>query len=208
MKEKREGLFDSLPEGSENFSDKRRKTMESIRFDNDKDVVLKTMLNRLTFLEDQIPPIEEKIRARARESEDVKLLMTIPGIDYYLASLLSSYIGDVKRFPNERKLASFFGIVPSNRDSSSITRRGHMSKEGASTARWAISIAVDTVKIRNKPILEYYNHQKDRTGSGKLAHVLTMRKLIRMIYYMLSNRKPWKCENIALTDKKGVRPRR
>ena len=34
-------------------------------------------------------------------------------------------------FPNESKLASFFGIVPSNRDSSSITRRGHMSKEGA-----------------------------------------------------------------------------
>ncbi len=72
--------------------------------------------------------------------------MTIPGIDYYLSSLLSSYIGDVHRFPNDSKLASFFGIVPSNRDSSSITRRGHMSKEGASTARWALSMAVDTVK--------------------------------------------------------------
>jgi hypothetical protein len=53
-------------------------------------------------------------------------------------------------------------------------------------------MAVDTVKIRNKPIIKYYNHQKKRTGSGKLAHVLTMRKLIRIIYYMLSNRKPWK----------------
>ena len=199
---KREGLFDSLPESSENFSDKRRKAMESIRFNNDKDVVFKTMLNRLKFLEDQIPPLEERIKSRARESEDVKLLMSIPGIDYYLASLLSSYIGDVHRFPNESKLASFFGIVPSNRDSSSITRRGHMSKEGASTARWALSIAVDTVKIRNKPIMEYYNHQKERTGSGKLAHVLTMRKLIRMIYFMLSNGKPWKYENIALTDRK------
>ena len=76
-----------------------------------------------------------------------------------------------------------------------------MSKEGASTARWALSIAVDTVKIGNKPILEYYNHQKDRTASGKLAHVLTMRKLLRMIYFMLSNRKPWKYENIALTER-------
>ena len=132
---KREGLFDSLPESSENFSDKRRKAMESITFNNDKDVVLKTMLNKLKFLEDQIPPIEERIKSRARESEDVKLLMTIPGIDYYLASLLSSYIGDVHKFPNESKLASFFGIVPSNRDSSSLIRRGHMSKEGASTAR-------------------------------------------------------------------------
>jgi transposase len=132
---KREGLFDSLPESSENFSDKRRKAMESIKFNNDKDVVFKTMLNRLKFLEDQILPIEERIKSRARESEDVKLLMTIPGIDYYLASLLSSYISDVHRFPNESKLASFFGIVPSNRDSSSLIRRGHMSKEGASTAR-------------------------------------------------------------------------
>ena len=199
---KREGLFDSLPEISENFSDKRRKAMESIKFNNDKDVVFKTMLNRLKFLEDQIPPLEERIKSRARECEDVKLLMTIPGIDYYLARLLSSYIGDVHRFPNESKLASFFGIVPSNRDSSSLIRRGHMSKEGASTARWALSMAVDTVKIRNKPIMEYYNHQKERMGSGKLAHVLTMRKLIRMIYFMLSNRKPWKYENIALTERK------
>ena len=61
-----------------------------------------------------------------------------------------------------------------------------------STARWALSITVDTVKMRNKAILGYNNHQKERTGSGKLAHVSTVRKLIRMIYYMLSNRKPWK----------------
>ncbi len=199
---KREGLFDSLPESSENFSDKRRKAMESIRFNNDKDVVFKTMLNRLKFLEDQISPIEERIKSRARESEDVKLLMSIPGIDYYLASLLSSYIGDVHRFPNESKLASFFGIVPSNRDSSSITRRGHMSKDGAGTARWALSMAVDTVKNRNKAIEQYYERQKNRTGSGKLAHVLAMRKLVRMIYFMLKNRKEWKYNDPALTESK------
>ncbi len=79
---KREGLFDTIPESSDNLSDKRRKAMESITFNNDKDVVLRTMLNRLEFLEKQIPPIEERIKARARESEDVKLLMTIPGIGY------------------------------------------------------------------------------------------------------------------------------
>ena len=28
-----------------------------------------------------------------------------------------------------------------------MARRGHMSKEGAQTARWALSIAVDTVMI-------------------------------------------------------------
>ena len=97
---KREGLLGSLPERSENLSEKRRKAMESIRFNNDEGVVLKTMLDRLKFLEDQIHPSEERIKATAKESEDVKLLMTIPGIDYYLASLLSYYKGDAYRFPN------------------------------------------------------------------------------------------------------------
>ncbi len=77
-----------------------------------------------------------------------------------------------------------------------------MSKEGAQTARWALSIAVDTVMMRNKPIREYYDSVKNRKGSGKFAHVSTMRKLIRMIFTMLKERKEWKYENPALTENK------
>lgn len=199
---KREGRYDTLPKSVDKFSEKRMKAIRKITFGNDKDLVLKTMLDRLSFLQDQIPSLEERIRSMAKDSEDVRLLMSIPGIDYYLASLISSHIGDAKRFPDESRLASFFGIVPANHDSSSIKRRGHMSKDGSSTARWALSIAVDTVKLRNKAILDYYNHQKQRTGSGKLAHVLTMRKLVRMMYFMLTQREEWKYENHILTKKK------
>ena len=74
--------------------------------------------------------------------------MSIPGIDYYLASLLSSYVGDVSRFETSDKLASFFGIITSTKDSSTIKRRGHMSKEGAQTARWAMTIAVGTIILK------------------------------------------------------------
>ena len=87
---KREGIFDNLPESNDNFSVKRRKAMREIRFNNQKDLVLTTMLDRLEFFEKQIIPLEMEIKRSAKESEDVKLLMSIPGIDYYLASLLSS----------------------------------------------------------------------------------------------------------------------
>ena len=199
---KRENIFDSLPETAENFSVKRRKAMREIRFNNQKDLVLTTMLDRLEFFEKQIIPLEGEIKKSAGESEDVKLLMSIPGIDYYLASLLSSYIGDVERFETSDKLASFFGIITSTRDSSTIKRSGHMSKEGAQTARLALSIAVDTIILRNKPIREYYDSVKNRKGSGKFAHVSTMRKLIRMIFTMLKERKEWKYESPALTQSK------
>ena len=106
-----------------------------------------------------------------RVSDDVKLLISIPGIDFYLASMLSSYIGDIKRFQSSDRLASFFGIVPSNMDSSSTIRRDHMSKE----------------------------------GSGSFAHVSTMRKLVRMIFVMLNERKKWKYEITSLTEDKKAR---
>ena len=199
---KREGIFENLPKTEDNFSVKRRKAMKEIRFNNQKDLVLKTMIDRLEFFEKQIIPLEREIKKNAKESEDVKLLMSIPGIDYHLASLLSSYIGDVSRFETSDKLASFFGIITSTKDSSTIKRRGHMSKEGARTARWALSIAVDTIILRNKSIREYYDSVKNRKGSGKFAHVSTMRKLIRMIFTMLKERKEWKYENPGLTESK------
>ena len=199
---KREGLFETLPETDNNFSVKRRKVMKEIRFNNQKDLIMKTMIDRLEFFEKQIIQLENEIKRSAKESEDVKLLMSIPGIDYYLASLLSSYIGDVSRFETSDKLASFFGIITSTKDSSTIKRRGHMSKEGSQTARWVLSIAVDTIILRNKSIREYYDSVKNRKGSGKFAHVSTMRKLIRMIFTMLKERKEWKYENAALTQSK------
>jgi hypothetical protein len=48
----------------------------------------------------------------------------------------------------------------------------------------------------------YYEHQKDRTGSGSYAHVLTMKKLLRMVYHMLKTRQHWRWENKSLTDRK------
>lgn len=43
---------------------------------------------------------------------------------------------------------------------------------------------------------------KNRKGSAKFAHVSTMRKLIRMIFTMLKERKEWKYENPGLTESK------
>jgi transposase len=199
---KREGLHSSLPKTRDNFSVRRRRAIHSLKFHDKRDLVLRTMMDRLQFLEAQCIPLEDSIRENAKESVDVKLLMSITGVDYYLASLLSSFIGDVNRFPSDDHLASFFGIVPTSRDSADVKRRGKMTKDGSSIARWALSIMVDTVMRYNKPIRGHYLSVKKRTGSGKLAHVSTMRKLTRMLYHMLKTKENWKWENPLLTEKK------
>ena len=199
---KREDVYQTLPKTSSNFSDTRRAAIKAFRFNDERDLILGTMMARLEFLENQCIPLETEIRRIARESDDVKLLMTIPGIDFYLASLISSYIGDINRFPSEAHVASFFGIIPISRDSAETKRRGRMSKEGPAIGRWALSIMVDTVTRYNKHMKSYYSSVKKRTGSGDLAHVSTSRKMLRMIDHMLRTREHWKWENPLLTERK------
>jgi transposase len=160
------------------------------------------MMEKIRFYEERCLPLEERVKALVKENEDVRLMMTIPGADYYLASNLSSYIRDVNRFPSFDHLASFFGIIPETGDSANVKRRGRMSKDGPSIARWALGIMTDTVMGRNAHLHAYYAHEKERTGSGKYAHVLTMKKLLRMVYHILKTREHWRWEDEALTKRK------
>jgi transposase len=198
----REGVCESLPDTSDNFSAARRLAVRSLRFGDDRDVVLKTMTDRLEFMEGQCDPLEERIRKNASDNKYVRLIMSIPGVDYYLASLYASYIGDPHRFPTFDHVASYLGIIPVSKDSSNVRRRGRMSKDGPSTARWALGVMVDTVKMRNPDIKRYYDGVKKRKGRAGPARVLTMKKLARMIHHMLITEQNWRWEDEGLTEEK------
>jgi hypothetical protein len=59
---KREGVYHRLPPSTDNFSDKRRKAISSLKLNDDRDLVLRTMTDRLDFLEGQCDPIEDRIK--------------------------------------------------------------------------------------------------------------------------------------------------
>lgn len=53
-------------------------------------------------LDGEINILSKKLKGRASEDEDVKLLTTIPGVGYYSALLIKSEIGEIDRFPKWR----------------------------------------------------------------------------------------------------------
>ena len=77
-----------------------------------------------------------------------------------------------------------------------------MTKDGPENVRMALSIMVDTVARHDARLREYYQKEKARTGKGSMAHALTMRKLVRMVYTMLTRKENWRWEKEALTEKK------
>ncbi|MDG6939301.1 MAG: IS110 family transposase [Nitrososphaerota archaeon] len=204
---KREGLNEGLPKTEDNFSVARRNAIRSLEFDDVRYLVMKTMMDGLEFLEGQCPPLELEIKKFARESEGVKILMSIGGVDYYSASLYSSIIGDVNRYPDDDHLASYLGVIPAEGESSGVKRVGKMSKDGPSLGRWVLDIMAGNAVRYNPPIRQYYQSALRRTGRAKKAKVLTMRKLVRMTYFMLKKRENWKYEKRELTEGKLSRLR-
>jgi len=61
---------------------------------------------------------------------------------------------------------------------------------------------VDTVKMRNPAIKQYYDSAKKRKGRAGPARVLTMKKLARMIHHMLITEQNWRWEDEELTEEK------
>ena len=126
------------------------------------------MTDRLEFMEGQCDPLEERIRRNAKDNKYARLIMSIPGVDYYLASLYASYIGDPHRFPTFDHVASYLGIIPVSKDSSNVRRRGRMSKDGPSIARWTLGVMVDTVMRRNPRYQGVLRPRQEEEGAGEL----------------------------------------
>jgi len=75
------------------------------------------------------------LRRLAGLDEDVRLLMTIPGIGYYTALLIKAEVGDVNRFRSGDHLCSYASIVPSTHNSGGVTKHGGITREGSKWLR-------------------------------------------------------------------------
>ena len=63
----------------------------------------------LEVLDGQIAYMEAKIAAVAVNDERAKLLMTMPGLGYFAASMLVAEICDINRFSSDTRLVAWAG---------------------------------------------------------------------------------------------------
>ena len=63
------------------------------------------------------------------------------GVGPVLAAVFVAEIGDVHRFADAR-LCSWAGLTPQHRESDTVVRRGHITKQGSKLVRWAAVEAI------------------------------------------------------------------
>lgn len=164
--------------------------------------ILRSCTGTLAHLGPEVKLVSGHIALAVEENGDVKLLMTIPGIDVYSAALIIAEIGNIRRFPTYKQLCSYAGIVPSVHKSGKVVRYGRITKQGSKWLRWILAQAVNHVIRRPGKLHDFYLKMV-RRGKGKnVARVAVARKLLRVIWCMLTQREPFREESEQLTAAK------
>ncbi|MEM2897554.1 MAG: IS110 family transposase, partial [Candidatus Bathyarchaeia archaeon] len=199
--------YDLKPEYSDLFGKEGIKWLEGLKLEPIDQVILETNLKLLKSLEKQIGTVTKHIASIAFNEANVRLLMTMPGIDFYSAMLIMAEIGDVKRFSNARKLASWAGMVPSIRKSGNQAYTGKITKKGSKWLRWILVRLAKKASICDFRLKNYYERVSKRRGHHK-AIVAVAREMLTIIWHMLMNNEPYRGENRSLTEQKLKRMER
>ena len=85
---------------------------------------MRSLLSDISFIKEREKEIETEISSIANNSDDIKLLMTIPGINFYTAAGILSEIGTINRFENKLKFAFYTGLIPSEYSSGETIVKG------------------------------------------------------------------------------------
>ena len=163
--------------------------------------VLNRMLSSVIHLRRNAIEIEDQMARHGNVRDDVRLLMTVPGINVYSAVAIVSEIDGIRRFKNKEKLASYSGLTPRQDQSGSRDIRGHISKHGPSMLRFILVTAAHSVIKYSRRMRQKYMHIVRRTGM-KMAIIAVVRILAETVYTMLSRNVEFMDSIDELTERK------
>jgi transposase len=139
----------------------------------------------LGFINRQIGGLDKELTKIALEDAQSKRLMTIPGVGPVSAVAVSCWIGEIARFSNAKKLASYFGLAPRVRQSAETQRHGHITKEGNRMVRSLVIQAALVHTRRGKgPSRKHYLGVLRRRGK-QIARVAVANKMLGAIFHMM-----------------------
>jgi transposase len=145
-------------------------------------------LQRLDYLDEQIRQLNRKVVAEAEGHGGARLLMTHPGVGPQTSLAFVLTIGEVSRFENAKKVASYVGLIPAEYSSGGKQRLGRISKQGSPLLRFLLVEAAQTAARFDPTLKRMYVRLCMRRSRGQ-AKVAVARRLATRLYWMLRSGK-------------------
>jgi len=161
---------------------KERKVSAADRF------VLDQLLEEWQEHERRLKEADEKLEEFAKkallaEREARQVLDTFPLLGPVTMDIVLAEVADVKRFRSLKRAASFAGLVPGFRESSSRRKEGGITKEGSRLLRWAMIQLAWRLVGRTAYWRSIFERLQRKTGKKK-AIVAVARRVFCVIISM------------------------
>ena len=157
---------------------------------NSVDAVLSVYAEEIKAFQKMIKDLDKSIEKVVKVTDDEQILRSIPGIGPVYAAGILAEIGQIDRFDNEAKLDKYAGLSWREKQSGSYTSDNTpLKRTGNTYLRYYLVEAANLVRTHDPVFGEYYQrkYKKVKHTPSKRALVLTARKLIRVIYFLLKN---------------------
>jgi transposase len=153
---------------------------------------LELAVEEFKSLGQKVRRIEHELQKYADAHPAVKVLMTIPGVGIRTAETFVAWVDDVARFRNNRRLGSYFGLVPCQDASADKNRLGHITRDGPPVMRKLICEATWTAIKKCDVFKAFFERVMGGKGERKkIALVATMHRMIRVMGAMLRSGAPY-----------------
>lgn len=183
------------------FSAKGFAWLSELELDADGRSMLDSDLRLLEKVIDEIEQVDRQIAELAYPDENVRLLMTLPGISVTVAQGLVAAWGPIDRFPDAGRAASYLGLVPSIRQSAARSHHGRITKQGNSHARWLLIQAAQHLDKDLGPLGAFFRRLKAKKNRN-IAVVAAARKMATVAWHMLKNNEPYRYASPRATQNK------
>jgi transposase len=166
------------------FADRVRELIED-------DPMLKTVIEALLAVWEssrrQSEALARQIRQQARQRQDCRLLMSMPGIGPVNALSYVSTIEDPARFRHSADVGAYLGLTPKRYQSGEVDRAGRISKCGDGLVRSYLFEAANVLltRIQRWSALKAWGTRLAKRVGFKKAKVAVARKMAVILHRML-----------------------
>lgn len=168
-------------------------------------VSIASSFNLIKAFESEVRSIDKAIEKNIRgiNTTEYQSLVSIPGIGPVLASGILAEIGSIKAFESHNGLAKYAGITwRTNQSGDYSSDETSMTKTGNKYLRYYLIEAANSVKNYSPEYKQFYNKKFDEvtTHQHKRALALTSRKLVRLIFGLLTKNQIYSSNKVGETQ--------
>jgi transposase len=148
------------------------------------------LLRLMALLDQQILPLEEAVKSEAQRDKRALLLQTQPGVGPITALAYVLTMGEVRRFPRGKQVASYLGLIPREHSSGGRQKLGAITKQGNRMLRMLLVEAAQSAVRYDPEFRREYQH-RCHSKPKAVAKVAAARKLAIRLYWMLRTQQPY-----------------